>query len=168
MTKRRFVGVLLFGGVWLAVGVVPAGAAPAASPAGPTVATLSGPNSRPCNGLAGTDPVGTASIQSGTPAGAGTRALRVNVAANKVRGRITYDVVLATTVRIGPDSNGNYAVGCQYWSAGTTTVPANGKLAFTGAVNVPSELLSFQVYVGPVQGPSDVGYTTPGMNVSGL
>ena len=158
MTKRRLLGVFFFGGILLATGVVPAGAAPT------TRATLAGPNARPCDGPAGTVPVGSATIQSGKAKGvpADQRALRVSVAAENVQPRMTYDVALAATV-VTPTF-----VGCQFWSAGTVAVTGNGRLAFTGAVTVPGNLAFFQVYVRAAVEPADVGYTTSGIDVTGL
>lgn len=154
-----------FSGVLLSAGMLPAGAVPAPS----VSATLEGPRSMPCNGPDGTDPVGTATIQGGKAKGAlpaGHRALRVNVAADRVRARTTYNVMLATTVT-EPSVGGSYAVGCRFWSAGTVSVNGNGRLAFSGDVAVPSDLPSFEVYVAPV-GPADVGYTTDPIGVAGI
>lgn len=161
MTKRRLLGTLFFGGALLATGVVPpAGAAPPA----PANSSLLGPDNRPCGGGMGAEPVGTAVIQSAKtrdPGSPDERALRVNISADNVRARTTYNVSLAATVVEGS------SVGCRQWVAGTTVSSPTGKIGFSGAVNVPAAISAFQVWVGP-PGPATVGYTTAGINVSGL
>jgi len=152
-------GTLLFGGILLAAGVVPAGAAPA-----PANSSLLGPDNRPCGGGLGAEPVGTATIQSAKTKDPGSpeeRALRVNLSADDVRARSTYTIYLAATVVEGS------SVGCRIWAAGTATSSPTGKIGFSGPVNVPAAISAFQVWVAP-SGPGTVGYTSAGINVSGL
>src|SRR3954452_9168817 len=154
MTKRRLVGVLFFGGVLLATGVVPAGAAPALS------GVLRGPDAGICYGGRGTDAFGTASIQAAKAKVAPAdhqRWLRVDVAADKVPSRTTYEVQLSGTVVV-PTSGGS-AVGCGLWPAGFTASSAGGMVRFTATVAVPDDIAGFQVHLGSTGAPG-VGYAT--------
>ena len=159
MAKRRLLSVFLFGGIMLATGVVPAGAAPT----GPTASKLLGPNNRPCGGGLGNEAFGTATIQSAKTKGAAPpegQTLRVIVAADKVRARTEYDIRLATTVT---DAGGT---GCYTgWLAGQTTSSSGGMIQFSGLVTVPANGGSFQVWVGPTATPADIGYVSGGISV---
>jgi hypothetical protein len=154
MRKRRLVGVLFFGSVLLAAGVAPAGAGPALS------GVLRGPNAGICYGGSGTDAFGTASIQAGkakVAPPADQRWLRVDVAADKVPARTTFEVRLSATVVV--TTPGGSGVGCGLWSAGLTVSSAGGMVRFTATVAVPNDIAGFQVHLGSTGTPG-VGYAT--------
>jgi hypothetical protein len=158
MAKRRLLSGFLFGGILLATGVLPAGAAPT----GPTASKLLGPNHRPCGGEHGNEAFGTAAIQSVKTKGAAPadgQTLRVIVAADKVRARTAYDIRLAGTVT---GSNTGCYVG---WLAGLTTSSSGGMIRFSGLVTVPANGGSFQVWVGPTDTPADIGYVSGSISV---
>jgi hypothetical protein len=153
MAKRRLLSGFLFGGILLATGVAPAGAAPAPSAS----AALLGPNHGLCFGGSGTDSFGTATLQGArAKAPADHRSLRVDVVADNVMARRTYEVRLTATV-VEPIPGG-YAVGCRLWSAGTTVSSAGGMIRFTGIVVVPDNIPGFQVHLGSTGTPG-AGYS---------
>jgi hypothetical protein len=156
MTRRRLFGVVFYGCVLLASGVVPAGAAPAPSAS----AVLHGPNHALCFGGPVTDSFGTATVNGAkAKAPADHRYLRVEVAADNVLAHTTYEVRLTATVV--EQTPGGSSVGCRLYSAGTTVSSARGMVRFTGMVVVPDDIPGFQVHMGS----TGAGYSTTTIGV---
>lgn len=163
MNKWRMLGIGIVWAFALAT-VAPAGAAPATA----TTATLRGPNNSVCAGFALLPPAGTAKVQATEAKPStdpGERRLKVTVAAT-VEPRTTYDVRLAATV-VETLPGGGTAVGCRHWLVTTAPSLGNGALRASGAVDVPADIPSFQVFVGKTGGPL-LGYATEGVPVSNL